>query len=244
MRILRSLGFVVACLMAIAVAAGGLVYANAQSLTVPSSSARLTTESYRLGTPYAGTIQDMRIQQGSRVTQGQELFTLQSPTLQQAMQKEGFANAAVGYRIQAGGVMIFTAARAGVVQQVNAKIGSFVKEDAIVAQIAIASTVHLQATFSLNARDYARVPKNGEVDIAMPDGSTVRAKIYFLQAGALADGRAPTVVLARSPRIELTDYSLVGAPVAARLRLVDGSGPGTWLATQLGKLFTPGGFGG
>ncbi len=242
MRPLRWLGFVIAIVVVIGIALAGLAYANVSALTVRATSAQLVTQQYSLGTPYAGTIQNITIARGDTVKKGEVLFRLQSPTLESAMQTKTFTNAGVGYKIEPGGVMVFTAALDGIVQTVNARIGSFIKEDQTVAVIAIANSIHLTSKFSLDARDYARIPKGGTVAVNMPDGTTVQAKIYDVEVQKYANARATTIVRARSPKISAQNYMVVGAPVDAELHLKDTQGFGGWLGTQLGKLFTPGGF--
>lgn len=242
MKGLRWLGFVIACVLALAVAAAGLVYANVSSLTVHAASAQLVTDDYSLGTPYAGTVQDLTIARGDSVKKGDVLFTLQSPILESDMQTKGFTNAGVGYQIKPGGLMVFTAALDGVVKKVDAEIGSFIEEDETIAVVAISDSIHLESEFSLGARDYARIPVGGTIAVAMPDGSTVQAKIYDVEVEAYKDSRATTVVRARSDEITLQNYNVIGAPVEAELQLQDDEGFGGWLVTQIGKLFTPGGF--
>lgn len=242
MKGLRWLGFVVACVIAVGIAVAGLVYANISALTVRAATAQLVTEDYSLGTPYAGTIQDLTIERGDAVTKGEELFRLQSPTLESAMQTQTFTNAGVGYTIEDGGVMVFTAALDGIVQEVDAEIGSFIEEDETIAVIAIADTIHLESEFSLGARDYARIPINGTIAVTMPDGNVVQAEIYDVEVEEYEDARATTIVRARSSEISTQNYSVVGAPVEAELNLEDDEGFGGWLVTQVGRLFTPGGF--
>ena len=242
MKGLRWLGFAIACVVALGIAFAGLVYANVSSLTVQAASAQLVTDDYSLGTPYAGTIQDLTIQRGDAVKKGDELFRLQSPTLESAMQTQKFTNAGVGYTIEDGGVMVFTASLDGVVQKVDAEIGSFVEEDQTIAVIAISDSIHLESEFTLGARDYSRIPVGGTVAVSMPDGSTVQAEIYDVEVEEYKDGRATTTVRARSDEISTQSYMVVGAPVAASLHLQDDEGFGGWLVTQIGKLFTPGGF--
>ncbi len=242
MKALRWLGFALACLIAVGIAVAGLVYANVTALTVRASSAQLVTEQYSLGTPYAGIVQDLRVARGDAVSAGDELFRIQSPTLEQAMQTQTFTDAGVGYAVEDGGILVFTAAQDGVVQQVDAEIGSFVEEDETVVVVAIDDSIHLEAHVSLNARDYARVPVDGTISVSMPDGSTVEAAIYDVEVDEFENGRAATIVRARSDEITTQSYMVVGAPVEAELHLRDEEGFGGWLVDQLGRLFTPGGF--
>ncbi|WP_181073447.1 biotin/lipoyl-binding protein [Rathayibacter sp. AY1A3] len=243
MTALRWLGFLASCALALGVAAAGLVYANNSSLTVRAASAQLVTDEYSLGTPYAGTIQDLTISRGDAVEKGDVLFSLQSTVLESDMQTRTFTSADVGYRIEEGGLMVFTAALDGVVTSVDAEIGSFVEEDQMIAVVAISDSIHLESEFVLGARDYSRVPIGGTVAVAMPDGTTVDAEIYDVEVERFHEGRATTVIRARTDEITTQDYTVVGAPVAAEVRLRDdGDGFGGWLVAQLGRLFTPGGF--
>ncbi|MCM6763297.1 HlyD family efflux transporter periplasmic adaptor subunit [Rathayibacter sp. ZW T2_19] len=242
MKPLRWLGFVLSCVVAVGIAAAGLVYANISSLTVRAASAQLVTEDYSLGTPFAGTIQDLTISRGDSVQKGDVLFSLQSAILESDMQTKDFTSADVGYTIEPGGLMVFTAALDGVVKQVDTEIGAFVEEDEILAVVAIADSIHLESEFSLGARDYSRIPVGGTVAVAMPDGTTVDAEIYDIEVEQYRNGRATTVVRARTDEITTQDYNVVGAPVRAELRLQDDESFGGWLVARLGDLVTPGGF--
>jgi hypothetical protein len=242
MTVLRIFGFVVTAAIVLGVAGFGLVFANERALSLTSDDAELVADTYNVGTAYAGSVQDISIQRGSVVTAGQDLLRLQSATLQQALQTSRFSEAGVGYRVENDDVIVFTAVKDGVVQELNANIGSFVPANQVIAVVGIAETLHLESTFTMNARDYARLPVGGSVSVDMPDGRAVSATIYDIQVNKNDGGEAETVVRARSEEITLSGSLLAGAPVTAQLELVDEEGLGTWVARQVGKLFVPNGF--
>lgn len=242
MNALRVIGFVVAACAVVALAGLGLVFANDRALHLDSDDASLEAETYTVGTAYAGSIQEVYIERGSVVTAGQDLLRLQSATLQQALQTSRFNPNGVGYRVEGEDVIVFTAVRDGAVQELNANIGSFVPANTVIASVGISDSLHLEATFSMTARDYARLPVGGDVTITLPDGTDTVATIYDVQVETNDGGAAETVVRARDEDLTNKGYSLSGAPVTAKLNLKDDEGLGNWVARQLGKLLEPNGF--
>lgn len=242
MTALRTIGFLVSAGLLLALAAFGLVFANERALDLHSDNAELVADTYTVGTAYAGSVQDIAIQRGSVVTAGQDLLRLQSATLQQALQTSRFNTDGVGYRVENDDVLVFTAVKDGVVQELNANIGSFVPANQVIAVVGIADTLHVEATFTMNARDYARLPVGGEIGVDLPDGRRVEAVIYDIQVDENQGGGAETIVRARGDELTLSGSMLAGAPVVSQLRLVSEEGLGSWVARQVGKLFIPNGF--
>ena len=242
MKIVRIIGFLVLAAVTIGVASVGLVYANNRALHLTSNEAELVADTYSVGTAFAGSVQEMFVERGSQVVVGQDLFRLQSATLDQAMQTQRFSSEGVGYRVEGSDVIVFTAVKDGTIQELNASIGSFVPGNTVIALVSIADSLHLEATFSMSARDYARLPVGGIVSVDMPDGTTESTTIYDVQVTSSDGGAAETVIRARDESLVGAGVSYLGAPVTAEMQLHDDEGLGNWVARQVGKLFVPGGF--
>jgi hypothetical protein len=242
MKFLRIIGFFATAVVVICAASVGLVYANNRALHLTSNDAELVADTYSVGTAFAGSVQDMLVERGSQVVAGQELFRLQSATLDQALQTQRFSSEGVGYRVEGNDVIVFTAVKDGTVQELNASIGSFVPGNTVIALVGISDSLHLEATFSMSARDYARLPVGGSVSVDMPDGTTETTTIYDVQVTSSTGGAAETVVRARNESLVGAGVGYSGAPVTAELQLNDEEGLGNWVARQVGKLFVPGGF--
>jgi hypothetical protein len=187
MKFLRIIGFFTTAVVVICAASVGLVYANNRALHLTSNDAELVADTYSVGTAFAGSVQDMLVERGSQVVAGQELFRLQSATLDQALQTQRFSSEGVGYRVEGNDVIVFTAVKDGTVQELNASIGSFVPGNTVIALVGISDSLHLEATFSMSARDYARLPVGGSVSVDMPDGTTETTTIYELATNHLSE---------------------------------------------------------
>lgn len=242
MSILRTIGLTLSICLVVSLAAIGLVFANDRALSIQAEEAALVADTYNVGTAFGGTVQEMYVERGSVVTAGQDLLRLQSATLEQALATSRFNAQGVGYRVEEESVFVFTAVEDGVVQELNANTGSFVPANQVIAVVGIADSLHLESSFIMNARDYARLPVGGVVGIEMPDGAQVDATIYDIQVDSSDGTQAETIVRARSEEIRLSGSILAGAPVTASLRLDDDEGLGNWVARQFAKLLEPNGF--
>ena len=238
----RWLSLVAAVVVVLTLCTVGFGYAASRADTVRADSAVWQAQAYEIGTPYAGVVQSVSVGPGSHVLAGQELFRVQSPTLQQAMARIDFADGQVGYRIEKHGVMVFTAAKAGVVQEPQVSGGQFVEADDKLATIAIDGSLTIKAEFTLTDRDYAKLPARTTIDVIAPGGTTVVADVYYSKVEDSPTAHTVrTTMLARAPAASLQTTVTDGAPTTARLDLI-GKGRVAWASEQLGRLFQPGGF--
>lgn len=242
MKFLRITGFFVLSLLVVAIALGGLMYANQRALRVAASEATLVSDTYSVGTAYAGFVASMSIEPGMAVGKGQELLRLQSGTLQQSLQTSRLNPEGVGYRVEGDDILVFTAVADGIVRDVEANIGSFVPGNSIIAVVGISNTLHLEASFPMNPRDYARMQVGGAVDVTMPDGTTRTLALTEFHVGEERDGQPQVVVVGRDQSLGGASVAFAGAPVAASLELRGDEDLGSWVVRQVGKLFLPGGF--
>lgn len=239
---LRKILTVLAALVVIASVSGaGLVHANDRSHRLSSSQAVLRSDSYSIGTPFGGSVQQVSVTRGTKVTKGQELFRLQSATLQQALATSRFNASGVGYRIIGDDVIAFEAANDGIVSDLLVADGSFIPANSVMAQIDLADTLIVEANFDLTPRHYSKVAVGSVVSVGMPDGTTVNAEVFDVQVTSNSANTAQTVMRARSQALQGKGYFSTGAPVTADLELKD-EGFGSWLAQELAKLVTPNGF--
>lgn len=238
----KILTLITAVTLILAISGAGLVYANDRSHHLFSSKAKLRSDSYSIGTPFGGSIQQVAVARGTRVSKGQELLRLQSATLQQALATSRFNAAGVGYRIIGDDVIAFEATGGGVVSDLAAAAGSFVPANTIMAQVDLDRTLIVEATFDLTARDYSKVAAGSVVTVALPDNTTVEANVFDIRVTSNGTNTAKTVVQARSGPLQDKGYFSTGSPVTAQLILKDDEGFGAWLAVQLTKLVTPNGF--
>jgi hypothetical protein len=241
MSIRKVLTVLASVVLIVSVCGAGLVYANDRSHRLSSSQAKLRSDSYSIGTPFGGSVQQVSVTRGTKVKKGQELLRLQSATLQQALATSRFNATGVGYRILGDDVIAFEATNDGVVTDLAVADGSFVPANTVMAQIDLAATLTVEATFDLTARHYSKVAIGSVVTAGMPDGTTVNAEVFDVQVTSNSANTAQTVIRARSQSLQDKSYFSTGAPVTAELELKD-EGFGSWLALQLSELVTPNGF--
>lgn len=238
----RWLGLVAAILGVLLLCSAGFAYTASRANTVRAETATWRANSYDVGTPYAGVVQSVAVESGSHVAKGDELFRVQSPTLQEAMAKTTFSDGEVGYRITPRGVMVFTAAQDGVVQNTEVVAGEFVQADDRLATVAVDDSLRIEAEFTLTERDYAKIPEPATLSVTLPGGQTVSAQVYY--ATVLEESSAKTVrtmMFARTAKPDVTSTVINGAPATAELDLI-GVGPVAWVGEQVKRLFEPGGF--
>ncbi|MDJ0320737.1 HlyD family efflux transporter periplasmic adaptor subunit [Pseudarthrobacter sp. PS3-L1] len=241
MLIRKVLTMLAALVLILTVSGAGLVYANDRSHHLSSNKAVLRSESYSIGTPFGGAVQHLSVSRGDSIKKGQELFRLQSATLQQALATSRFNATGVGYSIIGDDVMVFTATNDGVVSDLGVAEGSFVPANSAMAQIDLDSTLIVEATFDLTPRDYSKVAVGSVLTVGMPDNSSVDAEVFDIQVTSNGANTAQTLVLAKSRSLAEKSYFSTGAPVTAELKLKDDENFGSWLARQLTKLATPSG---
>lgn len=238
----RITRFVLTMALVLSFAGGAMAVAHDRALTLESDSATLVASTYNVGTAFGGVVQDIYVERGSVVREGDELLRLQSATLEQAILTTRFNADGVGYTVEDNSTILFTAVAAGVVQDLNAGIGSFVPANEVIAVVAVTESVHLEAAFTLNARDYARLPVGGDLSVRLPDGSTVVGVVYDIQVDESEGSETEVLVRARNADVSVEGATLVGAPVTAELELQDDESLVSWTARQYAKLFSPGGF--
>ncbi len=241
MPVRKVLTLLASLVLIVCISGAGLVHANESSHRLTSAQATLRSDSYSVGTPFGGSVEKVSVARGTHVTKGQELLRLQSATLQQALATSRFNDTGVGYRIIGDDVIAFEATNDGVVSDLLVADGSFVPANSAMAQIDLASTLVVEATFDLTARHYSKVAVGSVVSVGLPDGATVDTEVFDVQVISNSTNTAQTVIRARSQALQEKSYFSTGAPVTADLELKD-EGFGSWLALELSKLVTPNGF--
>lgn len=233
---------VIGVLAIIALCGAGLVYSNDQAHHLSADKAELVSSMYTIGTPFGGSAQSVSVENGALVKPGQEVLRLQSATLQQARETARFNEAGVGYHMEGSDVIVFTATSEGRIRGLEIGAGSFVMANTIMATVDIADTLALSASFTMSARDYARLSIGAPVTVDLPDSTSVVAEVFDVQFKASNNDGAATIIKARSTDLKSKSHFTSGAPVTARLKLDNDEDPGSWISRQLLKLVTPSGF--
>jgi multidrug resistance efflux pump len=196
---------------------------NQRQAQVASMSASIQAAQYPVGTDYGGIVIDRLVDEGDSVTTGQELFTMQSPTLQADLAEGLVSLESVAYSVGADGVLTLTASVDGTVTGIKTERGSFVQAGQVLATVDRGGSLFVSAQFVLTSTDYARVEEGAAVDIVLPNQAKVAGNLESMEVSTV-DGQAETT--ARITSVGLADgqfNGLVapGAPVSATLSLRD-----------------------
>ncbi|KAB7744062.1 HlyD family efflux transporter periplasmic adaptor subunit [Nostocoides sp. F2B08] len=232
------LTFVVGAVLVTGIAGFGLIHAYERAHALEATSAVIESDTAVVGTAFSGVIEEVAVRTGEHVEAGDELFRLQSPTLQQARETVSFNEEGVGYTVAEDDTMIFVATADGTVGALPYGVGSFVPANSEITTITLDDSLRVRASVPMTADRYARLSMDTPVQVTLPAGSTVAAEVYEL---AFEETDAGTTAVIRSrvdADVETTGLAS-GAPVTATLQLEDDGGMGSWAAERLSDLLTP-----
>lgn len=238
MNFRNLLTFLVGVVLVTGAAGFGLVHAYDRTHALQASSAVIESDTAVVGTAFSGVIEDVAVRSGQQVQAGDELFRLQSPTLQQARETVSFKEEGVGYSVVDDDTMVFEATADGTVGPLPYSVGSFVPANSEITTITLDDSLRVRASVPMTASRYARLSMDTPVRVTLPTGSTVDADVYEL---AFEETESGTTAIIRSrvdSDVDATGLAS-GAPVTATLRLDDDGGMGAWAVNRLNDLLTP-----
>ncbi len=204
------------------VAALTVVFNQRQAQTA-SVSAAIDAERYPVGVDYGGTVAERLVDDGDRVTAGDALFVVQSPSLQADLAEGLVQLETVAYTVSEQGEITLTAAVDGTVGDVTTERGSFVQAGQVLATIDRSGSLFVSADYVLSPRDYARIENDASVEIVLPNQQIVTGTVDSIEI-ATADGEAEATVRVTSDGLVDGGYNgLVapGTPVSTSLSLRD-----------------------
>jgi multidrug resistance efflux pump len=204
----------------IVVAGLTLIFNQRQSQTT-STSASLEAERYPVGIDYGGTVINSLVKDGDRVTKGQTLFTLQSPSLQADLAKGLLKPETITYTVTDSGVITLTAAVAGTIADVTTEAGSFVQAGQLLATIDRSGSLFVSAEFELTGREYSRVEDGASVKILLPNQTTIAGTVKSISVETVRGSAQTTVKVSSDGLTDGAFNGLVkrGTPVTASLAL-------------------------
>ncbi|MCA1782574.1 MAG: HlyD family efflux transporter periplasmic adaptor subunit [Dermatophilaceae bacterium] len=238
MKIRTLLTFIVGAALLVGVAGFGLMHAYERAHALHATSAIIESDTAVVGTAFSGVIENVAVRTGQPVQAGDELFRLQSPTLQQARETVSFNEEGVGYTVEDDDTLIFKATADGSVGALPYGAGSFVPANTEIATITLNESLRVRASLPMTASSYARLSTDTPVQVTLPGGEVVDAEIYEL-AFEETDTGTTAVIRSRVDADVETAGLTNGAPVTATLQLADDGGIGAWAAKRASDLFTP-----
>jgi len=194
---------------------------NKEKGLATSSSGSITSESYDVGTPYAGLVVEQLVEDDAVVVAGDSLFVIDSAALRNEVSLGLEPSATSASVVDAEGRLVVTAASDGIVTDVDAQVGTFVQGSAILAKIDRANTLEVEAEFTLSPTEYARVEDDALVTIVLPNQKTLSGTVESMDVET-NEGSAEAVVTVVSTELVLgAENGLVasGTPVSAKLHL-------------------------
>jgi multidrug resistance efflux pump len=230
MTLANRFKLLVGFLVVLVVAALATYHLNESRGRAASDSAQILAKTYEVGTPYAGLVVDQAVDVGDTVRAGQPLFTIDSATLEYD-RKTYHVDTIEGTTIDAKGHLVVLASAAGRVTRIAAERGTFVPGASDLATVERASTLYVQAEYTLSAKEYARVEPHARVDVELPNHHSLTGHVVRLDVRT-AGGKAEAIATVQVDG--LTDGAQdgvvsSGAPVTATLTLRN-EGPVTTVA--------------
>ena len=241
MNVRKLLSLIVGVVVVLALSSLGLLRAFDRAHTLHAKEAIIESDTSVVGTAFAGSIASVSVAPGDTVTAGQELFRIQSPTLQQARDTARFNSEGVGYRMVGEDTQVFLATGTGTVGALPYGVGSFVPANTEITTITLHNSLRVRAELGLDAADYGRMPLGTPVQIVLPTRETITTKIYDVSFED-GTGSANAIVRSRSEELSAQNNLLNGSPVEARVQLKPLEGVGVWTVRQVGELFRPRGY--
>lgn len=218
------LKLLVGALVVLVIVAGLTVVFNQRQSQAVSTTASIEANRYPVGIDYGGTVIDALVENGDTVQEGDELFVLQSPSLEADLAEGLFKPETVAYTVTNEGVITLTAAAAGTISDVSTEPGSFAQAGQVLATIDQAGSLFVQANFVLTARDYSRISDGASVSLLLPNQETIEGTVDEIAVETSDTGDAELTVKVASDNLDDGAFNgLVkrGTPVNATLSLRD-----------------------
>ncbi len=227
----RLLGGVTAV---IALVLGLAMVFNHRQNEITSHLALVAADTYTVGADYAGTVTRALVKEGDAVAKGEQLFTVQSLQLKEAMANGLEIDDTEAYKVDAKrGTLTYYAVISGTVDELHAQQGNSVPASSPLATIT-GGERYLEASFHVVPRDYARVQPGSPARITLPNDQVITGSVEKVTVSSDPDATAAagpntTVTTLRLKSSQLANLkpqplSEPGTPVIAVVQLAD-TGP-------------------
>lgn len=122
MNVRKLFSLLVGVVALLAASGYDLAHAFDRAHTLHAKEAVIESDTFVVGTPFAGSIASVSVSPGDTVSAGKELFRIQSPTLQQARNTSRFNAEGVGYRMEGTDTQVFPATADGLQPPTDSRI--------------------------------------------------------------------------------------------------------------------------
>jgi multidrug resistance efflux pump len=213
----------VGLIVVVAIALGATLILSQRQAEVSSESASIKSQSYSVGSDYAGTVVTSKAKTGDTVNAGEPIMTIQSDSLAQDIQSKVVVPKSAAYRVGSAGALTLLATQTGVVDKVGAQVGSFVSAGSAVATVDRANSLFVSAQFNLDPYDFSRIEPGATVDLILPNQKRLEGTVHRIRVTTVS-GKAHASIEVHSAQLRRgTSNGLVapGTPIQAILHLRD-----------------------
>ncbi|GAA2180690.1 hypothetical protein GCM10009785_12590 [Brooklawnia cerclae] len=199
---------------------------NQRQNQITSFTGQVTADIYAVGADHPGTVTEQNVDLGDHVEVGQELFTIQSMQLKEALAQNLSIADTVAYKVNANlGSVTYYSVVSGQVTELNARLGNSLSAGSSLATITADRQRYIEAKFRLVPRDYARVMNGAQARVILPNDQVVMATVTEVTVATDTGGTISTLRLT-APELENVPDALSspGTPVTVIVSLQD-TGP-------------------
>ena len=219
LRLLGGITAVVALVLALT-----LVFNHRQN-QVTSFTAEVEADAYTVGADHAGTVVGQFVVEGDTVTEGQQLFSVQSLQLKQDLANGLEVADTEAYRVnEKTGTISYYSVIEGRIDALVARQGNSVPPGGALAELT-GGDRWVTASFRLVPRDYARVTVGAPARVVLPDDEVITGSVEKVSVASGPDGAVATLRVS-VPALERLDQQTLaepGTPVTVTVQLADSS---------------------
>lgn len=232
MRFFARLRLLIGIVFVITLVGALFLYLNYAMSVVSSRSASLQADMNAVSVEYGGVIKKQYVEVGSTVKKNDPLFELTSSELSEALRTDRISTESLLFSVTETGDILLRASNSGVLRQVNFAEGAFVPANSPIATIAIDGSSYVTAKYSLQAPDYARINRDNDVSVTLPDNTRLDAEVFDISLEQNGD-KVFTIVKARfKDDTKISPIFSVGTPVTSSWQLENNS----WYTTILDSI--------
>ncbi|HHT12077.1 MAG TPA: biotin/lipoyl-binding protein [Propionibacterium sp.] len=221
---LNRLQILLGIVVVLVLVAGLTLLFNQRQNQVASLEALVEAPTSAVASAYGGVVVDQLVKPGDQVTAGQDLFVVDSPSLQEAIARGVVPASTPAFTIDAtAGTVTYHAVSDGYLTDFVANHGTYINNGGRLASVVADGQKTVRAFFQLNPFDYGRITENAPVRLHLPDGARVTGEVVGVDVRS-QEGSTMTVVTVASDSLQQDDYALLtrrGTPVLAVMSLRD-----------------------
>lgn len=190
-----------------------------------ATSAQVTAERFPVGSDFSGTIVQQLVVAGDAVEVGDPVLVISSPSLARDIADGFAAEDSAAYTLESDGTVTLLTTVAGTVRSVDVPQGGFAAAGEQLATIEGAQKVTVEATFTMDAQQLARVAVGAETSLELPDGTALSGTVAEIDVDSF-DGVSSVLMSIESAQLGSGAAGLVrsGTPVRAVV-VLEPSGP-------------------